>query len=895
MIRSYTFTLSPHNTGYVQFSGIILNSNYMKRIALFLTFTIASFIVIKAQVPQGFNYQAVARNASGGLITNTPLPVRITIKSDSLGGTIFWQELHSSVTTGNLGVINLVLGKGTRQSVSTIATFNAIDWSVTPKFLKTEIDYSGWITMGVSRLWSVPYSMIAGDLAGSVKKLAVEGETSGLEEALFEVKNKDGQTVFAVYNEGVRVYVSNGAKAVKGGFAVGGFGTDKAGESTKYLMVSKDSVRIYLDTNPLTKKQKGGFAVGGYDLTKGTVQNYLDVNSDSVRIYIDSDPSTKKLKGGFAVGGYDMTKNSKTNYMNVNTDASGIINPSQNRILWYPLKNAFLTGKVLIQNKDSVGENSFSSGYESKAKGMYSQALGYKAIARGDYSTAIGKNAVANNINSFAFGDGANVKKNDSYSFGAGAIASGIGSYAIGSAGRDTAGNLNGLMTSASGDYSFALGQGSNAKGRLAFAMGSNVIAEGKLSTAMGYYTTAIGDESIAMGSFTTTSGYQSVAIGGAQATENYSYAVGLGAKATATSSISLGLSTKASGIYSTALGAMTTASAYGSNAMGYYTTANGYAATAMGDHTAASNSRSTAMGYNTVASGAISTATGSMTAAIGSVTTAMGYKSIASGDNSTAIGVETKAIGIGSTSLGRITQAVGWYSTATGNYTKAKPFASFVAGQYNDTTCNINGINWWQPTDPLLIVGNGTANNARSNAFTVLKNGNTAIGHASPTQMLDVNGNARFRSIGSGAYVGAVNRTSDGTLTTATSDKRSKNNISTLTNSLNAILNLRGISFTWINEPELGKRIGFIAQEVEPVLPELVFTNPADGLKGVNYAEMTAVLVEAMKEQQQQIESCKSENNNLKSQLQILQEEVGQIKALVNILMVNQTEQIIN
>ncbi len=75
---------------------------------------------------------------------------------------------------------------------------------------------------------SVPYAMIAEDLAGSVKKLAVEGETSGLEDALFEVKNKDGQTVFAVYNEGVRIYVSNGAKALKGGFAVGGFGTDKA-------------------------------------------------------------------------------------------------------------------------------------------------------------------------------------------------------------------------------------------------------------------------------------------------------------------------------------------------------------------------------------------------------------------------------------------------------------------------------------------------------------------------------------------------------------------------------------------------------------------------------------------------------------------------------------------
>ncbi len=64
-------------------------------------------------------------------------------------------------------------------------------------------------------------------------------------------------------------------------------------------------MRIYLDTNPLTKGVKSGFAVGGYDLTKGTVQNYLDVSADSIRMYIDSDPATKKLKGGFAVGGYE--------------------------------------------------------------------------------------------------------------------------------------------------------------------------------------------------------------------------------------------------------------------------------------------------------------------------------------------------------------------------------------------------------------------------------------------------------------------------------------------------------------------------------------------------------------------------------------------------------------
>jgi hypothetical protein len=234
------------------------------------------------------------------------------VQSLSTGGTLFWKELHTTVTTNSFGLFTLVVGTGTRQPESTVATFNLIDWSITPKYLKTEIYYSGsWKDMGTSQLLSVPYAMTSGDLAGTVDKLSVKGTTSGLEDALFEVKNKDGQTVFAVYNEGVRIYVSDGAKAVKGGFAVGGFGTDKA-ETTKYFFVGKDSVRIYLDTNPLTKKLKGGFAVGGYDLAKGsTVEDYLQVTRDSTRIYVN-EGSGKAQKGGFAVGGFDLTKGTQT-------------------------------------------------------------------------------------------------------------------------------------------------------------------------------------------------------------------------------------------------------------------------------------------------------------------------------------------------------------------------------------------------------------------------------------------------------------------------------------------------------------------------------------------------------------------------------------------------------
>lgn len=81
-----------------------------------------------------------------------------------------------------------------------------------------------------------------------------------------------------------------------------------------------------------------------------------------------------------------------------------------------------------------------------------------------------------------------------------------------------------------------------------------------------------------------------------------------------------------------------------------------------------------------------------------------------------------------------------------------------------------------------------------------------------------------------------------------------------------------------------MGIRIGFIAQEVEQIFPELVFTNEVDGYKGVNYAEMSAVLVEAIKEQQTVIEKQQEEINSLKAKTNEIETLKAEIEALKKI-----------
>ena len=97
-----------------------------------------------------------------------------------------------------------------------------------------------------------------------------------------------------------------------------------------------------------------------------------------------------------------------------------------------------------------------------------------------------------------------------------------------------------------------------------------------------------------------------------------------------------------------------------------------------------------------------------------------------------------------------------------------------------------------------------------------------------------------------------------------AVSDVSFKKEIRPLTSSLEKVSSLQGVSYEWKTEeyPEKGftkeRQIGLIAQEVEPLLPELVHTDK-EGKKSLSYDKLTAVLVEAIKEQQKEIEELRS------------------------------------
>jgi len=742
-------------------------------------------------------------------------------------------------------------------------------------------------------------------------KLVVQGDSTGNDTLpLFEVKNKNGQTIFAVYDGGVRVYV-------------------------------RDEGGMY------NNNDKGGFAIGGYRLDKTITNEYMRVTPDSVRIYIKEKNTNKNNndKGGFAIGGYRLDKTVPEEYLNVYAADTAYVLDTTAQMLWYPLKEAFLSGKILVEDADSVGQNSWATGYVSKSIGNYSQALGNQAIARGESSTAIGYHAVADSANSYAFGNNALVQNRGSYAIGTEAKVTGIGSYAIGTSAEAIGDysfaigspgiDLQGDPVSGSkalGDYSYAFGMGSIASSRGAIAFGTQDTSSNYFSLATGYQTKAIGEASFTAGVFTKAIGQESIAMGlGSISDGELSFTFGEEAKTFADGAVSIG----------------------------YKTIASGRQAVAMGHTTEATNDYSFAIGFANIASAHYSVAMGYNTKASGSAAFSIGYNTEASSFNTVAFGNNTTATSSNSTAMGSHTKAKGDQTTVLGEFNNASTLDEFTIGRYNDTTiASYNGTYNWTNTDPLFLIGNGTDDTNRHNAITILKNGNMGLNDNTPTHTLTINSSASpidsltlrligphnygygaMLNFGDGNYVylqennddqlkiyadkgmelktnasysttintnklyipgsyndavGATNKAlyidDNGLIGFLSSSRRYKKQIKDMEN-IDWFYKLRPVNYLYKTDKKGIKQYGLIAEEVEKVNKLFVSYNKDGLVETVNYNQFISPMIKVIQEQKKEIENLKAENfanktisKQNKNEIENLKAEIEQLKQVLEV-----------
>jgi len=311
--------------------------------------------------------------------------------------------------------------------------------------------------------------------------------------------------------------------------------------------------------------------------------------------------------------------------------------------------------------------------------------------------------------------------------------------------------------------------------------------------------------------------------------------------------------------------------------ASGNGTLAMGNSSTAMGYWTKAKGNFSVAIGSETEASGLWSLATGSETEASGRHSATFGSETIASGDNSTSMGWRTRALGHYSTAMGNHTRATGYYATAMGNYTRATASQSTAMGNNthaNTTNSTAMGIYNDTTTYGLIFsIGNGSFS-TRANSMHIFQATNNAYfrGHVSPTVHNTV-------SLGRPANRWSTIYATNGTI--QTSDTTLKTNIQPLSYGLADLMKIQTITYDWKDDKYGVKKIGFNAQNLLQVIPEVVQTHSAHTHEGtgevifkkneklgVFYSDMIPVLTKSIQDQQKIIEAEKAKNETLHSEV---------------------------
>ena len=345
------------------------------------------------------------------------------------------------------------------------------------------------------------------------------------------------------------------------------------------------------------------------------------------------------------------------------------------------LGNRVLTANTTGNNNVSVGNLSL----EANTEGNSNVAIGQSALiynTTGSGNIAIGHNTLHNTLNKTG-------KNNIAIGFRTGdKLEDGAENNIVIGADQDLASNTANNQLNIGGAIF-----GTGLIGTEAAPAGN--IGIGKIPSVSGAKLDVAG--SINGGKdFVGSIGTNSIAVGDSLSVGGMSAAFGRGNKATGALSMSWGTNNIASSLRSTAFG--------GENQ------STGFAATTFGARNTASNAQTTAFGADNIASGQWATA--------------FGQRNKASNNNATVFGTDNIASGINSLAFGQNNVANSAFETVFGR------FAAITSG--NDSS--------WLATDPLLQIGNGGSETNRSNALTVLKNGNIGIGETAPTRKLEIN-----------------------------------------------------------------------------------------------------------------------------------------------------------
>ncbi len=354
-----------------------------------------------------------------------------------------------------------------------------------------------------------------------------------------------------------------------------------------------------------------------------------------------------------------------------------------------------------------------------------------------------------------------------------------------------------------------------------------------------------------------------------------YSVAMGQDVVASSTASVAMGIACRALQEFGIALGEDNIVQG------------NGHAGVAIGGHNISGAGYATAIGANNHALQEFCFAAGEANviqpidhagvALGGHNEVAQGY-GVAIGEDNHVIGGPGPHAGV---AIGGHNHVFGGYAVALGNGNMANTDFSHAFGRANNISGDCSfGIGCENSVDADCAFAVGCdVTNVTTNSF--------ALGWGSVTLFV-TSGHVGINYTAQTPHALHVNGTSWTTLGAwSGSDARYKSDVQPLTSGLDAVMQLKPVTYQWNSsmfpgiEVPMQREVGFVAQDLEQVVPEVVRTND-DGYKGVAYEDLTAVLALAIQEQQQMIDAQQADNAQLRSTINELLQEVAELKDLV-------------
>ena len=778
---------------------------------------------------EGINFQGVARNAAGEVLVSQKVNLRLSILLGSESGAVAYMETRQ-VTTNPQGVFAVVVGDDKALTKST--NFSSINWTPSPKFIKVEMDPNAgtnFLVMGTSRLQAVPFAFYANGVdANNVKGvLPVSSGGTGVA-SISDLKTSLGLD-----------QVNNTAFDTKVDKVAG-----KGLSTNDYTTAEKTKLEAITGTNT------GDQDLSGYATT---TQLATKANASDVTTSLGTKANAADVTASLAA---------KANAADVTTSLATKVDKVTGKVL---STNDYTTAektKLAAITGTNTGDQDLS-GYATTAQlatkanaSDVTTSLATKANAS-DVTTSLATKEDISNKSNAALGTSTTLfpTQNAVKTY----VDAQVSSATIADANASTKGKIQlaGDLAGTAASPSVVKLRGTPISSVAPTTAGQVLTydANGNASWAAAAssgipYTGAT--QAVNLGAFDLT--VNGLTIGSGKNKYEVNVAIGKNALSNTITGFQ--------GNYITAVGF----EALKNDTWGYFNTGIGSSAL-FSNTTGLAN---TAVGSNSL----YSNTTANYNTAVG--TSALRLNT--TGENNTATGngaLEANTTGSSNIAIG----AGGLKANVTGSNNSSVGAGALAFSNTNNNTAM--GTNSLRNTT-------GYSNTALGNAagdINTTGNENTAIG---ATATFGANNLSNATAIGFGATASASNsiRLGNTSVTviggqvawTAASDSRIKKNIVNSTYGLATVLKLRPVEYN-LTSNDL-KQVGFIAQEVQKLVPEVVTGIEGDLSKGeilgITYSNLVPVLTKAIQEQQKQIED---QNAKIAAQQKQIEELIKLVK----------------